>query len=388
MERSLVLERQAAQESPRIDSKRRTLPAEQSKSKLRSALHLLAIWGSAGILSLVLVISVYTVFFSRSQAEYNETIYENYRLVNVPHTTQLYTQEGYGLTSYGENGLVVDKEVNFNIPRLLFLGDSYMEAKQVSDAQKLTEIVERTWNTRHPEQPIQTLNLGAAGEDIRTYLSFGRNMDAYFQPNLVFVMMNRRDFVPLIQQPEQLEQWEADPSFKLVRPQRLSRWQQLVNGTIFRQFFVQLLFQTNGFLQKESADNETAEAELQTGNQDILAGHEAAVADQLRALQSIWGDRLVIIYNVHVPNFGEGAADTHENDTLMQTAAQLGIPVINLYEPMLKAFREGRPPRGFHNARMGIGHFNEYGHEIIAAQVLGYMEQVDWRALTAQEEAS
>lgn len=75
--------------------------------------------------------------------DFNATIYENYRIVNLPHTTELFRHEGNGRTSYGENGLVVDKAVNFDVPRLLFIGDSYVEAKQVSNPDKFTELLEK-----------------------------------------------------------------------------------------------------------------------------------------------------------------------------------------------------------------------------------------------------
>lgn len=372
MERSLVLERQAATATQNASNPAQ--PAVRSKSKLNSALRLLVVWGSAGIMSLVLVMTVYTVFFGRDVAEYNETVYENYRLVHVPHSSQLYTQEGYGVTTFGEDGLVVDKEINFDVTRLLFLGDSYMEAKQVSDPQKLTEVVERSWNAHHAGQPIQTLNLGAAGEDIRTYLSFGRNMDQHFQPDMVLIMLNRQDFMPLSQTPEVLEQLQQDPTMKLVRPQRLSRIQRLISPTIFRQFFLRLLFQTNDFLRQGSNENTAAQAEAADESVDILVGHEEAVAAQLAALKTVWGDRLVIIYNVHVPNFGRGIPDTYDDDTVIREAGKLDIPIVNLYEPMLNAFRSLDLPRGFDNTIYGTGHFNARGHEVIAEAVLAFLQ--------------
>jgi hypothetical protein len=369
MARSLEAERQVATTHNASSQARLAV-----RSKLNSILRLLLIWGSAGIISFALVMTVYTVFFGRDVAEYNETIYENYRLVHVPHSSQLYTQEGYGVTTFGEDGLVVDKEVNFDATRLLFLGDSYMEAKQVSDPQKLTEIVERTWNALHQDQPIQTLNLGAAGEDIRTYLSFGRNMDQRFQPHMVLILLNRQDFVPLSGEPETLAKLEQDPTIKLVRPQRLSPIQRLISPTIFRQFFLRLLFQTNDFLQQGSNENAAAQAEAADESVDILVGREAAVASQLQALKNIWGDRLVIIYNVHIPNFGRGIPDTYEDDTLIREAAKLDIPIVNLYEPMLGAFRSMNLPRGFNNTIYGTGHFNVRGHEVIAGAVLDHLE--------------
>jgi hypothetical protein len=142
-----------------------------------------------------------------------------------------------------------------------------------------------------------------------------------------------------------------------------------------RQFFIRLLLQTEGFLQHGKGENEAAQAELLSESQDILVGHEASVATQLHALRRIWGERLVIIYNVHVPNFGRDIPGDYEDDTVIQAAREAGIPLINLYRPMLAAFREGRPPRGFQNSVLGVGHFNQTGHQIIAGELLHFLAQ-------------
>ena len=113
---------------------------------------------------------------------------------------------------------MVDKVVNFDVPRLLFIGDSYVEAKQVSNPDKFTELLESEWNAAHADQPIQTLNMGLAGDDLRSYISFGPNMDKVFAPNLVFVMLKQQALLTLIADPAPLEQWQADPSFRLAKP--------------------------------------------------------------------------------------------------------------------------------------------------------------------------
>ena len=99
------------------------------------------------------------------------------------------------------------------------------------------------------------------------------------------------------------------------------------------------------------------------------------MAAQLGALQRIWGDRLVIIYNANVPGIGEEAAPAFSEDTFVREATRLGIPVVNIYEPMVAAFRNHQPPRGFQNSTLGVGHFNRTGHQIIADSLLTYLQQ-------------
>jgi hypothetical protein len=54
-----------------------------------------------------------------------------------------------------------------------------------------------------------------------------------------------------------------------------------------------------------------------------------------------------------------------------------GIPVINLYQPVLKAFQEKKPPQGFNNSILGRGHFNHYGHQLIAEEIIKFIEAAD-----------
>lgn len=338
-----------------------------------SLLRLLVVWVPAGLLALGLFVVLYTLFISRDRTVYDQSVYEGYRLVGAPGSTQLYAWEGYGVTSYGRGGLVVDKVVNFDVPRLLFLGDSYVEAKQVSDAAKFTELVQSDWNAAHPDQPLQTLNLGMAGQDIRTYISFGRNMDREFAPTKVFVMLNQQDFLPLANDPDLLAAHQADPSVKLVKPEKLHGLQAIISDTSVRQFFLRLLLQTNGF--RQSGGDKTAQAELAGNTTDVLIGKEASVADQLAALKDIWGDRLVIVYNTYIPDFGKDAPPTFAPDTLVAEAAKQDIPVVSLYEPMVNAFQTYNPPRGFQNTTLGVGHFNKTGHRLIADQILNYLQE-------------
>jgi len=338
-----------------------------------SLLRLLAIWIPAGLLAAGLFIVLYTLFISRDRTVYDQNVYEGYRLVGAPGSTQLYAWEGYGVTSYGRNGLVVDKVVNFDVPRLLFLGDSYVEAKQVSDAAKFTELVQSDWNAAHPDQPLQTLNLGMAGQDIRTYISFGRNMDREFAPTRVFVMLNQQDFLPLANDPDLLAAYQADNSVKLVKPEKLHGLQAIISETPVRQFFLRLLLQTNGF--RQGGGDKTAQAELAGNTNDVLLAKEASVAAQLAALRDIWGDRLVIVYNTYIPAFGKDAPPAFAPDTLMREAAKQDIPVVNLYGSMLNAFQTYNPPRGFQNTTLGVGHFNKTGHRLIADQILNYLQE-------------
>ncbi len=310
---------------------------------------------------------IYTQFFGRKQIVVNQTIYEGYRYVGYPGSYQLYTAEGYGITSNGENGLVVNKVLNPDAFRILFLGDSYVDARHVSDHEKFSEIVERNWNVAHPEMPIQSLNLGLGGQNMATYLSFGKNMDTHFQPDLVFVMVSDDDFKTIANNPKQLEKVAQGSTEPLVEPETYTAIEDFTNRTRFRSFLGKLRAQTYGFLQI----GDTFEG--QAGPKKQVPLDPEAVSIQLEALRDIWGDRLVILYRMPIPNLGKGAPVTYEDEVLNEIEKH-GIPVINLYQPFLRAYQERKPPHGFNNSVLGQGHCNQYGHQLIAEEMISFLE--------------
>ena len=72
-----------------------------SKTSIAKAAPLLRIWGSATIVSFFIIMAIYIQFFGRFKLVWNETIYENHYRVNQAGTVELFTWEGYGVTSYG-----------------------------------------------------------------------------------------------------------------------------------------------------------------------------------------------------------------------------------------------------------------------------------------------
>ena len=367
---------------PNRDAERVGSQSSQRRGVLSRVAALVGIWTSASLLAFVLVMLAFTLFFGRNKVVLNETIYKGHRFVGQAGESQLSTQEGYGLTTFGENGLIVNKELDPDVFRVLFIGDSFVKARQVSDPFKFTELVERSWNDAHPDRPIQTLNLGLGGQDMPTFLSFGPNMDRYFEPDLVFLMVSGADMDTLINRPAQLEKVATSLAIgqkmaPLTKPETALPVQRLIDDLGFRSFFGQLQLQTYAFF---ASKDQPPPAEGNVPAKPASEGDDtyklAAIATQLKALKSIWGDRLVIIYRVFVPNMGRDAPAQY-SDAVTAELEKQGIPYINLYTPLLKALQERKPPMGFHNSLLGTGHWNKYGHRLVAEEVIKFLESRD-----------
>lgn len=327
---------------------------------------ILAKWASAAALSFLLVATLYALFLGRYTFIRNESIYRGAHFVGKPGTTHRFSNEGYGITSFGEDGLVVNKAVQDELPRILFLGDSFVEANHVSDEYKFTEIVERKWNHRYVERPIQTLNLGLSALDLRTYLQFAREMDAQFSPSLVLILVDHNDFRVISHNPEILTIVENEQFDKLIRRGREPLGNQLLYRLGIKSFAVRLKLQTRSFIDNQKIETPTPldEATLRD-----------AYSIQLNALKKVWGERLVLIYHDHVDNFGQD--EPVRSDLLLgEVIRAQEIPMVDLYDALYKSTEAKRPPYGFNNSTLGQGHFNRLGHEIVADEVLNYLESV------------
>lgn len=346
-------------------SKKRGAPhffAQYAKKFLKLGL----IWGSAFLLSLIVLMLVFNLFVGRDHTALNETLYENVLFVGEPGFHHFQTDEGHGLTTYGENGLIVDKVVRDDVYRILFEGDSYLKSVQVPDAEKFTELVEQRWNASHPTLPVQTLNLGMEGLDMRTYLSFADNVDAAYQPDKVFLMLSMNDFRQIANRPEMLQRVAAlNFAEPLISPIGDSTVKRVTNDLGLRAFMRQLRKQVEGFAQQGGGSEEETAVSAELSPE--------AVRIQLQALQAIWGDRLVILYHVWIPDLGAGLPET-EYDFVMAEMDALGIPYVSLYEPFRAAFAAHTPPNGFDNSLLGHGHWNQLGHQLAADEILAYLE--------------
>ena len=361
----------AALEAQHTALEKATASDRSKQRSLVKVVKLLGIWFGAGLTSFLLIMLVYTLFVGHNKLIRDYTIYEGHRFVGYPGASQLSTSEGYGLTTYGEHGLIVQKTPNPNVYRVLFIGDSFVKAKQVSDQEKFTELVERDWNAQHPDRLIQTLNLGLGGQDMRTYLSFGPNMDAQFQPDLVFVWLSQSDFQRIAKSPEKLEKVTQGLTEPLTSPERSWVAQDVINTLGVRSFFGQLQAQTFAFVK----DDQAAVAEA-APPETALASGVSPIDVQLAALQAIWGDRLVLIYRRNVPDMGRDAPANYE-DHILTASQTYDIPLIDIYPLFWRAFQERKPPVGFQNSILGQGHMNRYGHQLIADEVIRFMEAAD-----------
>lgn len=350
---------------PKVDSFAKILINHKKSNNV--TIFILLKWMLAFILSFTIISGLYAGFLGRYTFVKNESIYRGHHFVGKPGTVHVFSKEGYGVTSYGEDGLIINKEIRHDLPRLLFLGDSFVEANHVSDEYKFTEIVEGYWNEKHSDQPIQTLNLGMSALDVRTYLQFGQEIDALFSPSLTFILLDPSDFRIALNNSTMLADIANGQFDNLVRPSKEPFGNQILYWLNLKSFAVRLKLQTLAF---------TNTPKLNTVPSVVIdaKARQKAYQIQLKALKKVWGERLIIIYHEHVTSLGKN--HLNRDRLLEQTISDEDIRVINLYDALYETTQAGKPPYGFSNSTLGHGHFNHLGHEIVADEILQYLESV------------
>jgi len=311
------------------------------------------------------------VFLGREYITFENRIYDGILSVNEQGTKQVAGMEGYGITTYGSEGLVVNKPIKDNVTRLVFWGDSFVEAIQVSDQKKFSEIVESTWNARHRNPPVQSLNIGLAGLDMRAFLQFSENVNSIYSPDYLFLMLGNADFLPISRKPNLMNKVGSGVYNDLVSPGRAENIHSLVNSLGIYSFLSRLKRQTFAFWNNQSTKQQLSNQE---GSVPLLdASLQESVRLQLRALKHIWGDKLVILYRHRVTDFGRNPEEGKATE-LYQALVEESITFIDTYDPLLVTTVEGSSPYGFMNYPLGTGHLNEIGHRVVANSVLMFLE--------------
>ena len=110
-------------------------------------------------------------------------------LRHLPSFQYTYTRPGFSnLVSYNALGLRgpdVSANRDPGVPRVLFLGDSFVEGKQVADAEVLTAVLERI--AREHGRPLDVINAGVAGYGTAEEILLWDRLGASLRPDIVLL---------------------------------------------------------------------------------------------------------------------------------------------------------------------------------------------------------
>ena len=336
----------------------------------RSISSLICYWILALLIVFMVIGALYSTFLGREYLAFENNIYDGILPVRKHGTSKVAGMEGYGITTYGAEGQVVNKPIKEDVIRIVFWGDSFVEAIQVSDQKKFSEIVDSTWSAEYGNTPIQSLNIGLAGLDTRAFLQFSENVNSIYSPDYLFLMLGNEDFLPVSKSPGSMKKVVNGDYTKLVAPRGAKNIQSVVSSLGLNSFLSRLKRQTFAFWA-----NSTKQQIVKTKDAvpKLDANLQESIRLQLRALKNIWGDKLVILYRQRVTDFGRNPEEGKATE-LYQALVEESMSFIDTYDPLLVSTLEGKSPYGFMNFPLGKGHLNEIGHTVVANSVLKFLE--------------
>lgn len=123
--------------------------------------------------------------------------------------------------------------------------------------------------------------------------------------------------------------------------------------------------------EEKAATNQVEKKERSLEEEELYVENLAVVLKEARELTKEKNVDLTIVYNpmLEVEKTGEiKPVSEQEYTNLFESLCdELGIQFINMYEPFVDYYEKtNRLPHGFSNTRVGAGHLNRFGHEVIA----------------------
>ena len=257
-------------------------------------------------------------------------------------------------------------------PSILVLGDSHVEAFQVSDKQTMGSVLERRLRSdRRAWNVLQYAFDGAVGPD---YIYAAPLVLERYRPMRVFLIMNAGDFRTITIY-TRLEEKNGEVTVAPLGPGIGRGRPASFGGPVVRKlkesavFYSATLRLTLDILPKLRAGAVSAEQGGQGGG---LASRELSIRSIeliLRGLKEAYGDKLFILYTPEQMYSREDPPETQEAALLSECQEQ-GMTCRSLRKRMVEGLLDKHEiARGFTNTTPGFGHFNFHGHEMAAAEL-------------------
>ena len=298
------------------------------------------------------------------------------RMIRQPGSVYKERSEGWGTSHFGQLDVVGVDDISKNeMPTVAIWGNSYVEACQVEQWERMQEVLNGMWRADGIKS-LTAFGVGDSGESVSDY---------YFKipryektcPTIIahfIVLAGMQEILP--DQSFERSVFQSKPAYRIIEHNRELEYQRI--KTILGKYRLDFLWlPTRAFIKDTKL--RFSLGSHKSGLQSTKVAHEPepekAFAFFLNALRHETTKPIIFIYCPSVPTIGDGKVDfkDHDADIVYLFAAECrnnGIGFIDMTQDFCNYYRQtGAFPRGFANSRPSEGHFNANGHRLVAKAI-------------------
>lgn len=309
--------------------------------------------------------------------------------VNAPNSTLFQAREGFQrlrLNNLGLNGPPLGPK-SPDRPRILFIGDSITFAAQVPQDRNFVALVGR----QLPR--VETVNGGRDALGPQDWVALLGRLEPAVKPDITVLMISRGDGFDLRDAKVRIQRDAAGHPIGVSRlPTTRDALQEELGPLIRRSALATFLVRRANaeWTSLKTGDSWTGwmirggkpAAATRNSGEEVLdrPAIEAQLVDILDIVKR--GRKLVMVsipawrYEAHRKVELEPRSQA-EAGLFAEAAAKAGIPFIDTGPALAAAYkRTGHPLTGFDNSRIGEGHLNEEGHQVVAAAIADGLRKI------------
>ena len=304
------------------------------------------------------------------------------KFVHAHGLTYRHRSEGVATTTKGRFGINAIEDIrDYKQEKLVVWGDSFVEAHQVDDPLKIPQRVTQRLVERGLGDKAMAFAVGMSGDsvadyyfDLPKYEKLTRNIKAHY-----IVITDVRDTLPdqaddtirgvFTSHPFRLSFVESPPKFQGIK-KRLNSL-----GLYFLWEPARSAMRSIKNLKLVPSLPQNTFSKVSSENKPSPAFQKQAWTFLFEKLKQQTRLPLVFVVCPTIPFIENGSivtTDPHADEVaaFADLARKAGISVVNLSGRFLEFYQKtGQFPRGFPNSKPGEGHFNRFGHDLVAEAI-------------------
>jgi len=279
-----------------------------------------------------------------------------------PNATLIMGLEGFGIYQVDKNGYL-----NENLPLeeeyILCVGNSNMQGKEVKKGNRISDILNNYY--AESDEQLAVYNVSQDGFYFTDIVkSFPAIVGEFSNANTIIIEILKTDYTSLELQDAMVQKvYDAKQNGEIVWDNHSNI--QKAKMSIKESFPILSLA-------KRQADVISGLKEDSFSEEKIANKEE--LYKTLKLMREQYDGRIIIVYHPTVSINEDGTCSMNIEDgtsLFKNTCEAIGIDFLDVSSAFQKAYEEENVvPYGFHNTMPGIGHLNEYGHKIIAEEII------------------